>query len=292
MVAASPAAHGAELPIVVVPVGTDEDALDACLGALEQATPAGTRIWLADDARGGPRVRSVVEAWLATTRMQAEYGRRPRAIGESAHLAQVLETCRGMDVAVLAGDARPAPGWLPRMARCLADGSVATVTPWSNAGESAAWPRLGEVSPVPDDAARIARAAAELDDPPPPLPAAVDHAVLLRGEALRRVGGVDATSYASWYAALIDLCLRLEAFGGRHVLCPQAYVARPAEGGPAEGDLDRVAARWPRWNATIAGFLMTDPLAALRAKLAASLQRIEAGTAVQPALFPDADPAA
>ncbi|RZA11446.1 MAG: glycosyltransferase, partial [Lysobacteraceae bacterium] len=32
---------GAPLPIVLVPVGTDEDALDACLAALDAATPAG-----------------------------------------------------------------------------------------------------------------------------------------------------------------------------------------------------------------------------------------------------------
>ena len=34
---------GAPLPIVLVPVGTDEDALDACLAALDASTPAGTQ---------------------------------------------------------------------------------------------------------------------------------------------------------------------------------------------------------------------------------------------------------
>ena len=45
----------AEWPIVVLPVGHDDDALDACLAALDAGTPAGARIWLADDARIGPR---------------------------------------------------------------------------------------------------------------------------------------------------------------------------------------------------------------------------------------------
>lgn len=31
------------LPVVIVPLGTDEDALDACLAALDAGTPAGTR---------------------------------------------------------------------------------------------------------------------------------------------------------------------------------------------------------------------------------------------------------
>ena len=46
----------------------------------------------------------------------------------------------------------PAPGWLSRLSAGLAsDGAIATATPWSNAGVAAAWPRSGEIDPVPDD---------------------------------------------------------------------------------------------------------------------------------------------
>ncbi|MEE7565369.1 glycosyltransferase, partial [Xanthomonas sp. Kuri4-3] len=38
----------AALPVVLLPVGVDDEALDACLAALETATPAGTQVWLAD----------------------------------------------------------------------------------------------------------------------------------------------------------------------------------------------------------------------------------------------------
>ena len=55
------AAPGVALPIVLLPVGVDDDALDACLGALDAGTPAGTRVWLADDARAGPRAHAIVE---------------------------------------------------------------------------------------------------------------------------------------------------------------------------------------------------------------------------------------
>lgn len=279
------------LPIVLVPVGTDEAALDACLGALETATPAGTRVWLADDAQGGPRVRAVVDAWLAGTRMQAEYGRRPRALGPARHVADVLGACGDEDVVVLAADARPTPGWLSRLARCAAmHPDAATVGPWCNAGETAAWPRLGEVDPVPADPARIAVAMATVAAGAVPLPAAVEHASLLRGPLRRAVGGVDGTSFVSWYAALIDLSLRMQAFGGRSLLCPQAYVARAAEGRPADGDLDRLAARWPHWAAALATFLMDDPAREARTEATAALARLDAGVAVQPGLFPGGAP--
>ena len=257
-----------QLPVVLLPVGVDDDALDACLGALEAGTPATTRVWLADDAQAGPRGCAILEHWLARTRLQAHYTRRPRAIGQVAHLDEMLAACGDDDVIVLAPDAIPAPSWAVQLAACFArDASIATATPWCNAGEAAAWPRCGEVAPVPDDLTRIAGAAAAMAPVHPELPAAIDHAVMLRGSARKKAGGLDASSYASWYAALIDLSLRLSGFGWRNALCETAFVARGGEGGPAEGDLDILAARWPAWHARLAGFLMDDPLQKTREAL-------------------------
>ena len=93
----------------------------------------------------------------------------------------------------------------------------------------------------------------------PELPAAVAHAVALRGNARKRVGGLDAASYGSWYAALVDLSLRLAGLGWRNVLCETAFVVRAVEGAPREGDMDALCARWPAWHARIAHCLMDDP---------------------------------
>jgi len=278
------------LPVVLLPLGTDDDALDACLAALDAGTPARTRVWLADDARAGPRGLAIVEKWLAATRMHADYSRRQRAIGEAAHLDEALRACGGADVAVLAPDAIPAPGWLEALAACFSrDASIATATPWCNAGEAAAWPRIGEVDPVPGQLARIGRACAKLRPLHPELPAAVGHAVLLRGSARERVGGLDASSYGSWYAALIDLSLRLSGLGWRNVLCETAFVARGGEGGPAEGDMAALASRWPAWHPRLADFLMGDPLRAQRARLHEALAGID-GEPPQRELFPAAGP--
>lgn len=263
------------LPVVVLPVGADDDALDACLAALDAGTPAGTRVWLADDAQAGPRGLALIERWRTSTALQAHYTRRQRGIGEVAHLDEVLAACGDTDVAVLAADARPAPGWLQQLAACFArDAAIATATPWCNAGESAAWPRIGEILPLPEDPARLARACAALPPLHPELPAAVGHAVALRGSARQRAGGLDAASYGSWYAALVDLSLRLSGLGWRNALCETAFVARVGEGAPADGDLDVLAARWPTWHARLAQFLMDDPLHASRARLATLLATI------------------
>lgn len=276
----------AELPVVLLPVGVDDDALDACLAALDAATPAGTRVWLADDGQAGPRGLAIIERWLGATRLQAHYTRRDRPAGEVAHLDEMLAACGDADVVVLAPDAVPAPGWAAQLAACFArDASIASATPWCNAGEAAAWPRIGEIEPMPADLPRLARACAAMPPVHPELPAAVAHAVMLRGSARRKAGGLDTASYRSWYAALIDLSLRLSGLGWRNVLCETAFVARGGEGGPADGDMDALAARWPAWHARLATFLMEDPLRALRERLS-RLEAEAAGPQRQHELFP------
>lgn len=275
------------LPVVLVPVGVDDDALDACLAALDAGTPAGTRVWLADDAQAGPRGLAIAERWLARTALQADYTRRPRSIGEAAHLDDMLKACGDADVLVLSSDAVPCPGWANQLVACAArDPAIATATPWCNAGETAAWPRVGEVMPVPDEPARLARAAATLPPHHPELPAAVDHALFLRGSARRKAGGLDAASYASSYVALIDLSLRMAGLGWRNALCETAFVARRGEGRPLGDDVETLGVRWPTWHARLAQFLMQDPLHALRASLGHAFENAELRT--QPDLFGDA----
>ncbi len=279
------------LPVVLLPVGVDDDALDACLAALDAGTPPGTRIWLADDAQAGPRGRTVIERWLARTALQADYTRRPRPIGEAAHLDEMLKACGDADTLLLASDAVPFPGWATRLVACAArDPAIATATPWSNAGETASWPRVGEIAPIPDgpDAPqRLAQAAAALPPHHPELPAAVGHALFLRGSARRRAGGLDVASYASSCAALIDLSLRMAGLGWRNVLCETAFVARRSEGVPLGDDIETLAARWPGWHARLAQFLMQDPLHALRETLIRAYGDTDLRT--QPDLFPAAD---
>ena len=279
---------GAPLPIVLVPVGTDEDALDACLAALDATTPAGTRVWLADDAQAGPRGNAIIERWLAQTPLQAAHTRRASPIGEAAHLDEALRACGNGDVAILASDARPAPGWLERLQDCFtSDPTVATATPWSNAGEAAAWPRVGEIVEVDASPARLARACMQIGNTHPPLPSAVTHAVLLRGAARMRAGGLDPASYRSWYAALIDLSLRLSGLGWRNALCETAFVFRDVEGQPADGDMDALSVRWPAWHAQLAHFLMGDPLRPLRECMGDALASLD-NAPPQPDLFADA----
>lgn len=274
------------LPILLLPVGTDDDALDACLAALDAGCAPGTRVWLADNIHAGPRGIELIERWLAGTTLQASYSRRKQRVGEAAHLAEMIAACAGEDVVVLAPDTVPAPGWLEQMAACLRqDAAIGSVTAWCNAGETAAWPLCATLNPVPGRPLDVARAAASLPHLHPELPNAVGHAVLLRGSARAKAGTLDGESFGSWYAALVDYSLRLSGLGWRNALCENAFVARAREDGPTDGDNDVLAARWPGWHKRLADFLMHDPLQDLREELSRRVL-VEARDASQQDLFP------
>lgn len=277
------------LPVVLVPVGTDDDALDACLAALEAGTPRGTRVWLADNIHAGPRGLELIRHWLDGTGLQADFSRRRQRVGEAAHLAEMIAACGDADVIVLAPDTVPAPGWFEQLTASLShDPSIGSASTWCNAGETAAWPQIGELNPPPQRLADVARAAAGLPRIHPELPNAVAHAVILRGSARRRAGALDGESFGSWYAALVDYSLRLAGLGWRNALCENAFVARLHEAGPADGDNEVLAVRWPGWHKRLADFLMHDPLRALRDELQ---QRVlaEARDGAQQELFAAAD---
>ena len=121
----------------------------------------------------------------------------------------------------------------------------------------------------------------------PELPAAVNHALFLRGSARRKAGGLDTASYASSYAALVDLSLRKAGLGWRNVLCETAFVARCGEGMPQGDDIETLGTRWPAWHARLAQFLMHDPLRSALGRAYESVPFDSAGLRTQPNLFAD-----
>lgn len=70
-------AHGA---IIVVPVCSDDVALDACLAALDASTAPGTRVWLPDNAQATQRGFDLIKAWIGKTGLKADYTDRKSVV--------------------------------------------------------------------------------------------------------------------------------------------------------------------------------------------------------------------
>lgn len=217
---------------------------------------------------GSPADRSLVEAWAARRGRDVEFVPVPLDATPAQRLAALLAAAAA-DVVVLPPGSVPAPGSLEALVRSLHAGErVASATPWSNDGELAGFPRIGERQPFPEDlgalSTRLERSAADAG-----LPIAGCHAVALAHAAVGAVGGLDDTSYFSTYASLVDLFLRQSAFGWCHRLATRSYVGSRQEQGPGVGDMQQLTLRYPDYGRRVAEFLMSDPLRSVRAELAA-----------------------
>lgn len=260
--------------MVILVCVTTASALDACLAGLDRTLPAGTRVLVADDVSGDPRVAPLAQSWCERTRLSARYLLRDRPFGRARHRSYLVADQHDEDLVLLDGDALPATGWLEQLQRCAnAHPEVATLSTWSNGACLTSFPRFCEDNPLPASLDMVATAAASLGILElPELPMAQGPCLYLRGEALRQLGGWDSDSFEA-LGADADFCHRAASMGWRNALCPAAFVGR-SESAPSEPvgeDLRRLVARWPEHQEGLARFLLSDPLRPWRERL---LERI------------------
>jgi len=265
--------------VVIFVCVTTAPALDACLAGLDRSLSAGTRVLVADDGGGDPRVAPLAQSWCERTRLSARFLLRDRSYGRARHRSYLVADHAGEDLVILDGDAVPAPGWLDQLQRCAkAHPDVATLSTWSNGGGLSSFPRFCEDNPLPAALDAIAQAAAGLGDSElPDLPTAQGPCLYLRGEALRQLGGWDSETYVG-FGAEADYCHRAASMRWRNALCPTAFVGRSEAGHDTEAageDLHRLLARWPDHQEGFARFLLSDTLRPWRERLQARLAEVQ-----------------
>jgi len=280
------ASIGAAWPEVIVPIHDGVAALAGCLASLRRTLPPDARLQLVDDASPDPRVAELLRAFAAAAPCELAVHTQARNLGFVASANAAMARAHG-DVILLNSDTVATPGWLQRLAACaLAVDRLATATPWSNNAEICSFPQFCVANPVPADPDAIAAAAARMVPEYPELPTAVGFCMLIRRAALDAIGDFDAETFGLGYGEENDFCRRAAAHGWRNVLCDDAYVAHvggqsfaPLGLAPGGENLNRLVARYPRYNTEVADFIARDPLAPRRAALAAQLVDATAGAA-------------
>ncbi len=278
---------------IIVPAYQAAEDLTRCLGSLERTLPAGTRVFVADDASPDPAVAQVIATQAASSRLAFQSLRREKNLGFIGNVNLAFAETAPDDVILFNADAWATPGWYEAMLACAAsDARIATVTPWSNNAEICSLPDFCRAAPVPslDEADGMARAVREAGSPEyPELPTGVGFCMFVRRATLDAIGDFDAATFGRGYGEENDFCRRAAGHGWRNVLCDAAYVVH--RGGasfsledhvPGGENLARLVARYPHYNAQVADFILRDPLAALRARITATL----AGAAMPPAEAP------
>lgn len=270
---------------IVIPVYNAAPLLARCLSALDRWTSAGeARVWVIDDASPDPAIAPLLQDWRARSPLA------PTVLRNAQNLGFVGSVNRGMresraDVLLLNADTEVTPGWLPRLRAPLADPRVATVTPFSNNAEICSWPEFCRAHPVPADPERIAAAFAADSPQWIDLPTAVGFCMLIRRATLDAIGDFDQATFGRGYGEENDFCLRAAGHGWRNVIASDAYVVHAGGGSfaplglkPGGDNLQRLLARYPGYNAQVAAFIAADPLAPIRARVAARYAQMR-GTA-------------
>ncbi|MGQ0486211.1 MAG: glycosyltransferase [Hyphomicrobiales bacterium] len=277
---------------VIVPVYNGHRHVKALLGDLRRSLPAPHRLVIIDDASRQPEIARL----LAAAMRGKEFAGRIDILRNQENRGFVASANRGLGLAkghaiLLNSDVRLPPAWIDRLlAPILADSSVASVTPFSNAATICSFPKIAaDNAPLADIALdridrhfrALDRACIEFD-----MPTGVGFCMAMNRRFIDAIGLFDAAAFGRGYGEENDWCQRAIAAGGRNVMAPDLYVLH-AHGG-SFGSAERQAliarnllvlgARHGNYHADVRRFFAADPARTLRAMLLFRILAHEAGS--------------
>jgi GT2 family glycosyltransferase/glycosyltransferase involved in cell wall biosynthesis len=254
---------------IVVPFYNCRHLLECLLATLLANTDARHRIVLVDDASTDPELSPLLESFLRqrpeTLLLRNEVN---RGFVATANLG-IQAT--NSDVVIVNSDVEVPPYWIERlMAPMLADGRIASTTPFTNAGTICSFPRICEDNPLPeqwhceDIDAQFGRLRCESV----PIPTGVGFCMAMSRKAIDRIGAFDEATFGRGYGEENDWCLRASAAGFAHVAVPNLFVYHKHGGTFASeekqalvaANLRKLHKRYPDYLGQVGAFIRRDPL--------------------------------
>lgn len=269
--------------LVCVPVYNGFESTQRCLAALAASrVNAAFRTLVINDASPDARIAPSLDAHaLNHDNVQARHNAINR--GFTWNVNQAFAAARADEhIVLLNSDALVTMGWLDQMlADVERDGTIGTVTPFSNNATICSFPDFSRAWPLPDVAERERIATAFRATPAEPidLPTGVGFCMLISAPCRLNVGSFDLENFPRGYGEENDFCMRAAAAGFRNVLCSNAYVAH--EGGVSFSDstqalmavgAQRLLAKHPTYDAKVSAWIARDPAKARREHIALQLQ--------------------
>lgn len=284
----------AEQVDIIVPVHNAYEATRKCLVCLAAYTPALHRIHLVDDASTDPRIRPMLRNW-ASGKSNVRLVENEVNVGFVGVVNSVLKIAEH-HVVLLNSDAFVTRDWVDRLiAPILADDSVASVTPLSNAGEILSIPFICEKSHFDDgDAERIDNAVSRLNLEAScvSLPTGVGFCLALSRRWLDVEPSFDPI-FGKGYGEEVDWCRRVAARGGRNVGLGNLFVEHigASSFGSLSAGLKRdhnkiITDRFPHFEQQVLDFRHSDPM--IGPRLVATLALISDGSPLPVYLAHDA----
>jgi len=260
---------------VIIPVyGNCAESL-ACIESVCETIDNATRLIVVDDAGEDPQLKSALDALARSGRLTLL--RNAENLGFAGAVNRGLAHDLERDAVLLNSDTLVFGDWLARMqAAAYSDAHVGSVTPLTNNGSIASYPRhVGTSAATPEAAAALhALAASRNDGLRVEIPVGVGFCLYLRRDCLDAVGNLDAEVFGKGYGEETDFCLRARRHGWTHRLAADVYVSHAGAltfGARRAALLDRsqrlLNLRHPGYDRSIQRFLASDPVHAARRNL-------------------------
>lgn len=280
---------------IIVPVYAGEEETMACIeSVLASAGRITQRLIVVDDCGPEPELSRRLQQLGAAGRLT--YLRNPGNLGFVASVNRGMLEADRNDVVLLNSDTVVPPGFVDRLFRAAyADQTIASSSPMSN---NATILSLPEMNPEDADLATppygmaltkvdevVARVnAGETRD----LPTAHGFCMFIKRAALDEVGLFDEAAFGLGYGEENDWSLRAFERGWRNVAAADVYVEHKGavsfsgrRAARVQAALERLAERYPYYDALIQDFLRTDPLHDLRNRVQKAVWKRHGPVALQ-----------
>lgn len=272
-------------PCVVIPVYGGAGSARRCIQSVLRAkNDQALELIVVDDGSPHEGIKELLSWYESVAPEWARLIRRPSNGGFSEAVNTGMVAAGAADVVLLNSDTVVFDHWLDRLiAGARSDVRVGTVTPMSNNAEICSVPTICVASDLPgidegermDKIARTVNAGQRAE-----IPVAVGFCMYIARGCLDDVGLFDAAEWGRGYGEEVDFCLKASARGWRHLAAADVFVAH--EGAQSFGEEKRALVRengrkmsekYPFYDALIQTFIVADPLAVARHRVALSLLR-------------------
>jgi GT2 family glycosyltransferase len=259
---------------VVIPVYRGLEESLACIQSVLQTLTPNVRVVVVDDATDSIELASSLDGLAAAGRITLL--RNAENLGFVASVNRGLELHPTNDVVILNSDTRVFGDWLERLrATAYSERNVGTVTPLTNNGSIASYPKVEGTTVTPTFAAFL-HTLVTLTHPgvSVEIPVGVGFCLYMRRDCLRDVGLFDRALFEKGYGEETDFCIRARRRGWSHRLAADVYVYH-AEG-VSFGDRRRALLergnrvmnlRYPGYDGFVASFAAQDPVHDVRRRL-------------------------
>jgi len=269
------AAISAPTPIdIIIPVYRGLRETLACIDSALSTAGEYTRVIVVDDATADTTLAAALDDLSAAGRITLL--RNERNLGFVRSVNRALAASSGGDVVLLNADTLVFDDWLQRLsAAAYGDPRIGTVTPLSNDGSIASYPRRFGGAMGADEAAALHKLAARTHAGlSAEIPVGVGFCLYIRRDCLTEVGELDAAAFGIGYGEESDFCLRAREHGWSHRVAADVFVYHAGGGsfGPRrtallERSQRLLNLRYPGYDRYITEFLKRDQLLPLRRKL-------------------------